>query len=151
MKTKAFRTIQAALDAVPDGDGGHQIIIRPDNPLFDCQGGLAYVQMCPYPAWSPDYPTDANGDPIEDPYNAPDNPCMDHGTANGASLSEIPAELVVTTDLAQTGKLVRGKTGIDGNIPPLSKVSARPVTVCTDFAGKRGREGFEDFLKRWTW
>jgi len=28
---KAFRTIQAALDAVPDGRGGHQIIVRPDT------------------------------------------------------------------------------------------------------------------------
>ncbi len=29
--TKAFRTIQAALDAVPDDRGGHQIIVRPDT------------------------------------------------------------------------------------------------------------------------
>jgi hypothetical protein len=28
---KAYRTIQAALDAVPDNRGGHQIIIRPDT------------------------------------------------------------------------------------------------------------------------
>ena len=28
---KAFGTIQAALDAVPDDDGGHQIIVRPDT------------------------------------------------------------------------------------------------------------------------
>jgi len=28
---KAFRTIQAALDAVPDGQGGHQIVVRPDT------------------------------------------------------------------------------------------------------------------------
>ena len=28
---KAFRTIQAALDAVPDDQGGHQIIVRPDT------------------------------------------------------------------------------------------------------------------------
>lgn len=28
---KAFRTIQAALDTVPDGEGGHQIIVRPDT------------------------------------------------------------------------------------------------------------------------
>ena len=28
---KAFRTIQAALDAVPDDHGGHQIIVRPDT------------------------------------------------------------------------------------------------------------------------
>jgi len=29
--TKAFRTIQAALDAVPDEQGGHQILVRPDT------------------------------------------------------------------------------------------------------------------------
>ena len=28
---KAFRTIQAALDAVPDDQGGHRIIVRPDT------------------------------------------------------------------------------------------------------------------------
>jgi hypothetical protein len=28
---KAFRSIQAALSAVPDGQGGHQIIVRPDT------------------------------------------------------------------------------------------------------------------------
>lgn len=28
---KAFRTIQAAMDAVPDTSGGHQIIVRPDT------------------------------------------------------------------------------------------------------------------------
>jgi len=28
---KAFNTIQAALDAIPDGKGGHRIIIRPDT------------------------------------------------------------------------------------------------------------------------
>lgn len=29
--TKAFRTIQAALDAVPDDRGGHRIVVRPDT------------------------------------------------------------------------------------------------------------------------
>ena len=29
--TKAFRTIQAALEAVPDDQGGHQIVVRPDT------------------------------------------------------------------------------------------------------------------------
>jgi len=29
--SKAFRTIQAALDAVPDSKGGHKIIVRPDT------------------------------------------------------------------------------------------------------------------------
>ena len=28
---KAFHTIQAALEAVPDDQGGHQIIVRPDT------------------------------------------------------------------------------------------------------------------------
>ena len=28
---KAFRTIQAAFDAVPDDHGGHQILVRPDT------------------------------------------------------------------------------------------------------------------------
>ncbi|MBN1341807.1 MAG: hypothetical protein JXQ73_03965 [Phycisphaerae bacterium] len=30
---KAFRTIQAALLAIPDDKGGHQIIVRPDTYL----------------------------------------------------------------------------------------------------------------------
>lgn len=29
--SKAFTTIQAALDAIPDGNGGHRVIIRPDT------------------------------------------------------------------------------------------------------------------------
>jgi len=29
--SKAFTTIQAALDAVPDENGGHRIVIRPDT------------------------------------------------------------------------------------------------------------------------
>jgi inosine-uridine nucleoside N-ribohydrolase len=122
--------------------------IEPD--LFDCQAGLAYVQQCPFPAWSPDYPTDANGDPTEAPYNAPDNPCTDHGPANGGALSEVPAELVVTLDLDDDGPLVRGITGIDGNIPALDR-PARAVTVCTDFASDFARQQFEDVLKKWTW
>lgn len=122
--------------------------IQPD--LFDCAAGLAYVQQCPYPAWSPDYPTDAEGNPTEEPYNAPDNPCTDHGTANGSSLSQIPAELVVTLDLSDAGPLVRGTTGIDGNIPALD-AQAQPVLVCKDFATDLTRQQFEDFLKQWTW
>jgi hypothetical protein len=46
---------------------------------------------------------------------------MDHGTENGASLSEIPAELVVSLDLDKWGPLIRGITGIDGNIPKLDQ------------------------------
>jgi inosine-uridine nucleoside N-ribohydrolase len=122
--------------------------IRPE--LFECRMGRAYVQQCPYPAWSPDYPTDANGDPTEEPYNAPDNPCTDHGSANGSALSQIPAELVVTLDRSDDGPLVRGTTGIDGNIPMLDG-PARRVRVCTGFASPRARQAFEDFLKRWTW
>jgi hypothetical protein len=45
--------------------------------------------------------------------------------------SEIPAELVVSLDLDKRGPLIRGITGIDGNIPKLDQ-SALPVTVCTD-------------------
>lgn len=119
--------------------------------LFDCTHGQAYVQMCPYPAWSPKYPTDSDGTPTEYPYNSPKNPCTDHGTTNGSSLSEVPAELVVTTDSAGATKLVRGRTGIDGNIPGFRNRPARPVTVCTDFANDRARTRFEDFLKEWTW
>ena len=122
--------------------------VRPN--LFDCRAARAYVQQCPYPAWSPDFPSDAAGAPTEDPYNADNNPCVDHGSANGASLAEVPAQLIVTLDTSDGGPLVRGTTGIDGNIPNVDR-SARPVTACVDFAGDRGRAGFEDFLKRWTW
>ncbi len=135
----------------PEGPFDQYALVAAIQPeLFDCQTGLAYVRQCPYPAWSPDYPTDADGNPTEQPYNAPDNPCVDHGTANGSALSQVPAELVVTLDRNDSGPLVRGTTGIDGNIPALG-VPARPVTVCTDFASERARQGFEDFLKKWTW
>ncbi len=77
-------------------------------------------------------------------------PCTDHGTANGSALSEIPAELVVTLDLSDDGPLVRGTTGIDGNIPALD-ARAQPVLVCKDFASDQTRAQFEDFLKQWTW
>jgi len=43
--TKAFRTIQAALSAVPDAEGGHRIVVRPDTymeaNLFPAQRGAA--------------------------------------------------------------------------------------------------------------
>jgi len=42
---KAFRTVQAALNAVPDNKGGHRIIVRPDTymeaNLFPAQKGAA--------------------------------------------------------------------------------------------------------------
>jgi hypothetical protein len=42
---KAYRTVQAALDAVPDDKGGHRIVIRPDtymeDNLFPAQKGAA--------------------------------------------------------------------------------------------------------------
>lgn len=118
--------------------------------LFDCQPGLAYIQQCPYPAWSPLYPTDSEGNPMQDPYNAPDNPCTDHGPDNGAALSQVPAELVVTLDLKNPGPLIRGKTGIDGNIPALNQ-PALPVTVCTDFASPAARQEFQELLYKYIW
>jgi hypothetical protein len=43
--TKAFRTVQAALNAVPDDKGGHRVVIRPDTymeaNLFAAQKGAA--------------------------------------------------------------------------------------------------------------
>ena len=122
--------------------------VEPD--LFDCQEGRAYVQQCPYPAWSPDFAVDANGDPIDEPYNAPFNPCVDHGGPASSSLAAVPAELVVTLDTTESGPLVRGTTGIDGNIPALDR-PARPVTVCSDFAGDRGFEAFKELLLDVTW
>ena len=118
--------------------------------LFDCQPALAYVQQCPTPAWSPDFPTDDEGNPSEHAYNKPGNPCVDHGTLHGASLSEITAQLITTLDLNDPGPLVRGQTGIDGNIPALDS-AAVPVTACVDFANAVAREEFEELLKKYTW
>jgi hypothetical protein len=118
--------------------------------LFDCQPARAYVQQCPAPAWSPDYPVDDNGDPTEQPYNADDNPCVDHGSAHGGSLNEVPAQLIVTLDLNDSGPLVRGETGFTGNIPELDR-PARPVTACVDFASPAARQEFEAILKQYTW
>ncbi|MBT5223004.1 MAG: hypothetical protein HON51_11805 [Gammaproteobacteria bacterium] len=118
--------------------------------LFNCQPALAYIQQCPTPAWSPLYPTDSEGNPTQKPYNAPDNRCMDHGTENGASLSEIPAELVVSLNLNNPGPLIRGITGIDGNIPNLNQ-RALPVTACTDFASPAARQLFQELLYKYTW
>jgi hypothetical protein len=120
--------------------------------LFDCRPARAYVQQCPFPAWSADYPSDAEGNPTEAPYGAPANPCVDHGPANGASLAEVPAQLIVSLDRREDGPLVRGMTGVDGNIPPLDQ-PAVPVMACIDFAGSGAgaRDAFATFLKRWTW
>lgn len=118
--------------------------------LFDCQAARAYVQQCPTPAWSPDFPVDSDGNPTEEPYNADNNPCVDHGSTHGGSLSEVPAQLVVTLDLSDNGPLVRGISGIDGNIPPIES-DAVPVTACLDFAGEASREEFETLLKKYTW
>lgn len=118
--------------------------------LFHCQPGLAYIQQCPTPAWSPLFPTDADGNPTQEPYNATDNPCMDHGSENGKSLSEIPAELVVSLDLDKPGPLIRGITDIDGNIPKLNQ-AALPVNVCTDFASPSARLLFQELLYTYTW
>jgi len=116
--------------------------IKPE--LFDCQEGLAYVQMCPYPAWSPDFEN-----PGGTPYNTANNPCIDHAPGTG-SLSQVPAQLVVSLDLSDTGPLVRGTTGIDGNIPQFNS-SARKVTVCTNFVDERAFEIFKQFIYEQTW
>lgn len=123
--------------------------MRPD--LFVCDTGFAYMQMCPYPAWSASYPADSNGNPTQQPYNAPGNPCVDHGGEYSASLSKVPAQLVITLDPDKRGSLVRGKTGVDGNLPSFGDMPARQVHVCTDFAGDEARTAFRDQLKQWTW
>lgn len=116
--------------------------IKPE--LFDCQEGLAYVQMCPYPAWSPSFEN-----PDGTPYNAANNPCIDHAPGQG-SLSQVPAQLVVSLDLSDTGPLVRGTTGIYGNIPQLNS-GARKVTVCTNFVNDEAFETFKQFIYEHTW
>lgn len=118
--------------------------------LFDCRPALAYVQQCPFPAWSPDYAVDEDGDPTEEPYNTEDNPCMDHGSEHGGSLSEVPAQLVLTLNLDDAGMLVRGLTGVDGNIPAIDSLAV-PVTACLDFADAAARKEFEARLKQYTW
>ncbi|MGB5834811.1 MAG: nucleoside hydrolase [Thiohalocapsa sp.] len=122
-------------------------MIRPD--LFDCREARAYILQCPFPAWSPDFPS-VDGTPTESPYNAPNNPCDDHGPVNGSALSQVPAQLLVTLDLEDDGPLVRGTPGIDGNVPPI-EMPARGVTACIDFADTEGRQEFQDILERFTW
>ena len=53
--TKALHSIQAALSAVPDNAGGHQIIIRPDtyfeaNVQFKQPDTTGFERMGPWPA-----------------------------------------------------------------------------------------------------
>lgn len=115
--------------------------------LFTCQPGLAYVQQCPYPAWSPAYPPDQS----QQPYNTSDNPCIDHGSDHGVALSQIPAQLTVTLNLNDPGRLIRGTFGIDGNLPPLDDAPTRPVEVCTDFASPQAFQQFKDWLYEYTW
>jgi inosine-uridine nucleoside N-ribohydrolase len=118
--------------------------------LFDCRPALAYVQQCSFPAWSEAYAIDDQGNPVNQPYNTPDNPCIDHGSAHGASLSEVPAQLIATLNTDDPGLLVRGEPGIDGNLPALD-LPAQPVTACIDFADAAARETFEERLKALTW
>jgi inosine-uridine nucleoside N-ribohydrolase len=135
----------------PEGPFDQYALVAAVEPdLFDCRTGWAHIQQCPFPAWSPQYPTDTNGDPTEQPYNTTDNPCIDHGTEHGSSLSQVPAQLVVTLDSGADGPLVRGTTGVDGDIPPL-EANARKVTVCIDFADAAARQDFEDLLFEHTW
>ena len=67
-----------------------------------------------------------------------------------SALASVPAELVATLDSAEAGPLVRGTTGIDGNIPALDR-PARQVTVCHDFAGDQAFQDFKDLLLNFTW
>lgn len=117
--------------------------------LFKCEPAHAYVQECPYPAWSPDYEFDAEGKPVNPPYNAPDNPCVDHGPKS-ASLASVPAQLVVSLGGEDTGPFVRRPSGVSGNIPDLAD-EARPVTACVDFAGPGALDEFRRLLYAHTW
>ena len=139
----------AGIFGVPEGPFDQYTLMAAIDPkLFDCREGLAYVQQCPYPAWSPAMPIGPSG-PTEEPYNHEPNPCVDHGTKNGAVLASVPAQLVVTFDTSSPGPLVRGATGVAGNIPPLGK--AREVTACVDFASREAFEKFRDVLYKHTW
>jgi len=122
-------------------------MIRPE--VFDCREARAYLLQCPFPAWSPDFPS-VDGTPTQSPYNAPNNPCTDHGTANGSALSQVPVQLLVTLDLKDDGPLVRGTPGIEGNVPIIEE-PARRVTACIDFADAEGRQQFQEILERYTW
>lgn len=134
----------------PEGPFDQYALVAAMEPgLFECQTGWAYVRQCPFPAWSPEYPTDSAGNPTEAPYNRDDNPCVDHVSEHGWSLSEVPAQLVVSLE-PDVGPLVRGMTGIDGNIPQI-EATARQVIVCFDFANPASRQRFEDLLLENIW
>lgn len=141
-------------DAFGSGEGPfdqYTLIAALEPHLFDCKTGYAYIQMCPFPAWSPKYPTDSNGEPTELPYNRPNNPCPGHGGPFSESYTLGAAQLTITTNKAGRGRLIRGRTGIDGNIPKFGRKAARKVLVCKDFASKAARARFENLLKTWTW
>lgn len=143
-------TFWEAIFGTPEGPFDQYTLVAAIQPeLFDCRPGLAYIQQCPYPAWSPDFPADSSGTPTEEPYNHEPNPCVDHGTMNGATLSQIAAELVVSLDVSKQGPLVRGTTGVDGNLPQLGP--ALPVTACVDFASDEAFVAFRDLLYEHTW
>ncbi len=61
----AFRTIQAALDAVPDADGGHRVVIRPDTyaeaNLFPAHKGAAGAYNVLEGDWDGRYGSGTNG------------------------------------------------------------------------------------------
>jgi inosine-uridine preferring nucleoside hydrolase len=124
-----------------------------DSKLFDCRQAWAYVQQCPQPVWSPNTELDSNGQPVPPAYNAPDNSCMDHGSvgsiATNGSLVGVPAQLLVSLD-QDTGPVVRGVTGVDGNVPDLD-APARQVTACIDFQGDDARQEFLEILQAYTW
>jgi len=128
----------------------YAVVAAIEPELFDCKPALAYIQQCPSPAWSENYPIDDGGNPTEQPYNAEDNPCIDHGSEHGGSLSEVPAQLIATLDLNDQGPLVRGVSGVDGNLPAFD-LPAQAVTACIDFANDAAFVEFESFLKATTW
>ena len=114
--------------------------------LFDCRRAKAYVLECPYPAWSAEF--DAS---VEVPYNTPGNPCVDHSEGH-PGLKEVPAQLIVSLDPGDEGALVRGRFGIDGNLPDLDAAAAE-VTACIDFKrdGGASRQRFQEVLEAYTW
>ena len=148
--SQARNEFWSGIFGTPEGPFDQYALVAAVEPdLFECRTGWAYVQQCPFPAWRPQYPTDADGNPTEEPYNTDGNPCVDHGSEHGASLSQVPAQLVVSLE-PDHGPLVRGTAGIDGNIPQL-EAKAREVVVCVDFAGPAARRDFEDLLLTHTW
>ena len=150
--SKARREYFTSIFGTPEGPFDQFTLIaalRPD--LFDCVRGRVYLQMCPYPAWSKKYPVDANGDPTQEPYNAANNPCPNHGGIYSESLSVVPAVIFATQSTAKKGKVVKGKDGIDGNLPTFGGKPARKALVCTGFVSEAAKQMFKDLLTTWTW